>query len=162
MTFIFWALPEDHRKSSCLNPRTRRSEVTAISSMRKRKKTILTYLRSVFCFHIMTSMTSEELWPEKPWCIRLLKIHQYRFRELGVVVQNVLRSPWASFQWNVMLHVPEHFVLTHVHTYIHSVCPFIQQTINGRSLHSASHLQWKQNGTWCRCWKLTLFWILSG
>lgn len=58
----------------------------------------------------------------------------------GVVVQNVLRSPWAPFQWNVMLHMPEHFVLTHIHTYIHSVCPFIQQMINGRSLHFASHL----------------------
>ena len=61
----------------------------------------LTYVTNAFCNHILTSVTSEGCQNDglrKPQCIRLLMTHQCQFRELRVVVQNVLRSPWASFQ----------------------------------------------------------------
>lgn len=58
--FCFWALPETDRKSSgCVNARARHSDVTETNGMSKRRKLSLTYLRNVFCYHILTSMASE-------------------------------------------------------------------------------------------------------
>lgn len=115
--------------------------------MSRKKKMSLAYLRNVFCYHILTSEGCQNYGLRKPRCIWLFMIYQYQFIELKVMVQNVLRWPWASFQWNVILHVPEHFELIHIYTFIHSVCSLFKQMINGVR-GSTSHKSFIEKAKW--------------
>jgi hypothetical protein len=130
----FCFLPESHRKApDCLKHRTRHSDFTESNSVCTSKLS-LTFLRmfSVNTYWLQWPLRASELWPEKAsGCICLLTIHWCQFRELRVVVHDVLRSPLSSFQWNVKLHVPEHFAFVYVHAFIYSVCEWIQQIIKG-------------------------------